>query len=74
MRAAIQVDAVVAEIRANVVEIVHRDIGRVETNVGVVAGETAFNRSRLDSSGSVISRSEFASDRQFSGFDFPVPR
>ena len=43
--AAVNVDLVVAEERAHVVEVVHRDRGRVKTKVGVVAGE-AFLQER----------------------------
>src|SRR5215204_3691018 len=39
VRAAVQVDAVVPEIRPYVVQIVHRDVGRVLAYVGVVARE-----------------------------------
>ena len=39
VRAAIQIDPFVAEMRADVVEVVHRDAGRVEPDVGVIAGQ-----------------------------------
>ena len=42
VRPAVQVDAVVAQIRANLVQVVHGDVGRVEADVGVVARETSL--------------------------------
>ena len=40
VRPAVKIDAVVPEDRANIVQIVHRDVCRVQANVGVVAIET----------------------------------
>ena len=40
VRAAVQIDALVSEKLADIVEVVHRDVSCVETNVGVVPFET----------------------------------
>ena len=42
VRPAVQVDAVVAQMRADLVQVVHRDVGRIETDVGVVSRETTL--------------------------------
>ena len=73
IRPAVEVDAVVAEDRADVVQIVHRNVCRVEANVGVIA----FEAPAKPASAAALprsSRSELAPERQFKGLDFPVPR
>ena len=54
-RPAVEIDAVVPEDRADVVQIVHRNVCRVEANVGVVPVEAPAKPGRLPRS-SVISK------------------
>ncbi len=75
VRTAVDVDAVVAEMLTHVVEIVHRDVRGVEAHVGVVAREASLQAVEARLAG--LGQSRGASShpmRQFSGFDFPVPR